>query len=85
MVQAIFAKIGDLVIKSMIGVLPGLQNAFSLAKKDNPNTCFQLLGFDVLMTDNMKFKLIEINQNPSLMTETGVDREIKNNMMRNIF
>lgn len=82
--NAMLEKIGDLILKSIIAVLPGLQNAYNLSKKENPNTCFQLLGFDILMTDNMKFKLIEINQNPSLMTETGVDKEIKNNMMRNV-
>ena len=74
MLTMIFSKISDIVLKSVISVLPGLQNAFSLAKKDNPNACFQLLGFDILMTDNMKFKLIEINQNPSLSTETAVDK-----------
>ena len=71
-------SMSDLIIKSITSVLPGLQNAYNLSKKDNPNSCFQLLGFDILMTQNMKFKLIEINQNPSLMTETSVDKALKN-------
>lgn len=85
MLEAVLSNISDLIIKSIISVLPGLQNSYALAKKDNPNSCFQLLGFDVLMTDKMKFKLIEINQNPSLMTDTAVDKILKAAMMKNIF
>lgn len=62
-------NIADIVIKSVISVLPSLQNSLSLCKRDtHPNSCFQLLGFDILITENYKFKLLEINQNPSLMT-----------------
>ena len=58
MLEAIYINIGDIVIKSVISILPNLQNAAQLCKRENPNSYFQLLGYDVMMTDNGKFKLI---------------------------
>lgn len=76
--QVVHKQISEIVIKSIVSVLPSLQNASTLCKKDSsPNVCFQLLGFDILITDNFKFKLLQINQNPSLMAETGVDITLK--------
>ena len=43
-------NIGDLVIKTIIGGLPFLQNGYTQCKKPNPNSCFQLLGFDILIS-----------------------------------
>ena len=61
-------NISDLVIKTIISALPSLQNAYSQCKKPNPSSCFQLLGFDILLSDSGKLNLLEVNQNPSLMT-----------------
>lgn len=57
MLKLVHKNISDIVIKAAISVLPALQNAANLCKKDI-NSCFQLLGFDILMTDNFKFKLL---------------------------
>jgi len=34
--------------------------------------CFELLGFDFMIDDNLSLKLIEINVNPALFTDTTV-------------
>jgi tubulin polyglutamylase TTLL6/13 len=47
-----------------------MQNAYSQCKKSDPSACFQLLGFDIILDHKMKPILLEVNQNPSLNTET---------------
>ena len=83
--ELVYKNIGEIVIKSIIAVLPTLQNGLSLCKRENYNTYFQLLGYDILITDNFKFKLLEINQNPSLYTDTVVDSLLKREMLESVF
>ena len=44
-------KIAKIIIKTIIAGLPYMQNAYSQCKKTDPNSCFQLLGFDIILTD----------------------------------
>ncbi len=44
-------KISKIVIKTLISGLPWMQNGYNQCKKNDPNTCFQLLGFDIILTD----------------------------------
>ena len=85
MLSIVQQNISDLVIKTVISALPFLQNGYSQCKKTNPNSCFQLLGFDILLSESGKLNLLEVNQNPSLMTETPIDKNLKGEMIKNIF
>jgi hypothetical protein len=44
--------------------------------KQNPN-CFELLGFDILFTDKLEVKLVEVNLGPSLSVSSEVDAYVK--------
>jgi hypothetical protein len=44
-------KINTIIIKTIISGLPYMQNAFKHCMKNDPNTCFQLLGFDIMLSD----------------------------------
>lgn len=44
-------KVSEIVIKTVISGLPTLQNAYQLCNRNDPNSCFQLLGFDILLND----------------------------------
>lgn len=48
-------------------------------------TCFEVLGFDVLVDHKMKPWLMEINHTPSFMTDTPLDRDIKGNLIREVW
>lgn len=44
-------KISKIVLKTIISGLPAMQNGFEQCKKRDPNSCFQLLGFDIILND----------------------------------
>lgn len=39
--------------------------------------CFEILGFDIILDDQCKPKLLEVNQAPSFATDSPLDYEIK--------
>lgn len=51
----------------------------------NDKHCFELYGFDVLIDDNCKPWLIEINASPSLTTTTKRDRQLKMDVLKSIY
>lgn len=73
-----------IVIKTVIAGLPAIQNGYAQTKKMDPNSCFQLLGFDIMLTDKKDPILLEVNQNPSLSTDTPLDHKLKLALVKNI-
>ena len=47
--------------------------------------CFELLGFDVMIDDNLKPWLIEVNSMPSFGTDTEMDKEVKTGLIEDTF
>jgi hypothetical protein len=43
--------------------------------------CFQLLGFDVMLTDDLRPYLLEVNQMPSFQTDSPLDDKIKRSVI----
>ena len=39
--------------------------------------CFEILGFDIMLDENLKPYLIEINHAPSFNTDSPLDEKIK--------
>jgi len=44
------------------------------------NSCFEVLGYDVLIDSDLKPWLMEVNLSPSLATESPLDLKIKSNL-----
>ncbi|XP_060126131.1 tubulin polyglutamylase TTLL11 isoform X2 [Zootoca vivipara] len=64
-------NIVSLVIKTVIAMVPNLKiyhQSDIPAGKPGPS-CFQILGFDILLMKNLKPILMEVNANPSMRTE----------------
>lgn len=51
----------------------------------NDKHCFEVYGYDILIEDNLKPWLIEVNASPSLTTTTESDRVLKMNLIQEVF
>ena len=47
--------------------------------------CFELLGFDVILTHDMKPMLLEVNHAPSFATDSPLDYDIKKQLFEDMF
>ncbi len=47
--------------------------------------CFELLGFDVILTHDIKPMLLEVNHAPSFATDSPLDLEIKKQLFEDMF
>ena len=61
-------RIREMINKTILAFLPELrvQYATEMPTSEKQNRCFQIIGFDVLLTDRLKPILLEVNANPSL-------------------
>jgi tubulin polyglutamylase TTLL5 len=53
-------------------------------KMTNQPCCFELFGYDVLIDNNLRPWLIEVNASPSLARENALDSRVKNNMLKDM-
>ena len=52
---------------------------------DDYSTCFEILGFDILIDEKLKPWLIEINHAPSFGTDTALDFKLKKDLIADSF
>jgi tubulin polyglutamylase TTLL1 len=75
-VDKCFEEINNIIYIS----LKSVQNVVS-----NDKHCFELYGYDILIDQNLKPWLIEVNASPSISPTTGPDRTIKMNLLQDVF
>ncbi|XP_055889617.1 tubulin polyglutamylase TTLL5-like isoform X2 [Biomphalaria glabrata] len=78
--RAIMVEIEDVVIKTVLSVEWNVGLACK-RYQHHKNNCFELFGFDILLDENYKPWLIEVNLSPSLGCDTPLDIKIKSNML----
>ena len=49
------------------------------------NNCFELLGFDILIDNQLNPWLLEVNLSPSLACESPLDQRIKGELIADLF
>ena len=78
-VKQLKKEIDDLLIKTMIAAQPSLSHLYKSCQPDDLENqlCFQILGFDVLIDEDCKPWLIEVNHSPSFKADSGLDSRIK--------
>eukprot|EP01135_Chromosphaera_perkinsii_P009450 Nk52_evm8s1762 gene=Nk52_evmTU8s1762 len=74
--NALFLKIEDIIVKSLLSVQKTMIN---------DKHCFELYGYDILIDDNLKPWLLEVNASPSLTADTSSDYRLKSNLLDDTF
>lgn len=59
-----------------------MAHIYRSCQQKEPDCCFELLGFDVMLDANLKPWMLEVNHTPSFNAETGVDETIKSELLR---
>ena len=86
-VDKMWKEVKDIIIKTLLTVQPDLAHNYRTCQPaDTENLmCFELLGFDVILTADMKPILLEVNHAPSFATDSPLDYDIKRNLFVDMF
>jgi tubulin polyglutamylase TTLL6/13 len=64
-------------------VQPQLQHLYRTAQAKEPDTCCDLLGFDVMLDHKLKPWMLEVNHMPSFKADTKLDFDVKHDLIKN--
>ena len=80
----VFKRVHDVIIKGLISIEPHIVNNMNRLTK-HKNVCFEVYGFDVLLDQDLKAWLLEVNVCPSLSSSSPMDKRIKTSMLTDAF
>lgn len=83
-VELMWARINDLIIKTLLAVEPTISSKTKEIAMHHSN-CFEVYGFDVLVDEDLKPWLIEVNLSPSMMAESPLDWQVKSALLADTF
>lgn len=77
--EALWQEIGNIVNKTLCVAQPSLSHLYRSSQPNDltGSICFQILGFDIFLTDRLRPILLEVNHTPSFTTDTPLDLKIK--------
>jgi len=85
--EGVWRDISDVVVKTLISIQATLAQSYRSCKVDatahTPFTCFEVLGFDIMITESLKPILVEVNHMPSFRTDSPLDSRIKVGLIEN--
>ncbi|XP_068683988.1 tubulin polyglutamylase TTLL5-like [Montipora foliosa] len=81
---ALMMRIEDVVVKTIIA---GELHIAAACKMFMPYTgnCFEIYGFDILIDENLRPWLLEVNLSPSLACDSPLDLKIKSHLVSDMF
>ncbi|CAJ1448118.1 unnamed protein product [Effrenium voratum] len=83
-VNLMWARINDLIVKTLLSVEPSISSRTRQVTGSREN-CFELYGFDVLVDNDLKPWLLEVNLSPSMQAESPLDWQIKSSLLADTF
>lgn len=76
----LWSRIYDVILKSFITVDGHISQSMKKLGVHRTN-CFELFGFDILIDNDMRPWLLEVNLSPSLTADSPLDMQIKSNLI----
>lgn len=82
----VWSRIETMIVKTLLAGLPELIQMYNscFPHSNEGFTCYEVLGFDVLLDQNYRPWLLEVNHSPSLNTDTPLDYRIKKAMLTEV-
>lgn len=77
------AQIEDIVVKAIITSANSIISACQMFVPNQSN-CFELFGFDILIDEDLKAWLLEVNLSPSLGCDSPLDVRLKSAMLADL-
>ncbi|XP_038610347.1 tubulin polyglutamylase TTLL4 [Tachyglossus aculeatus] len=81
--EAIWEKIKDIVVKTIIASEPYVTNLLKMYVR-RAYSCHELFGFDIMLDENLKPWVLEVNISPSLHSNSPLDVSVKGQMIRDL-
>ncbi|KOC61042.1 Tubulin polyglutamylase TTLL4 [Habropoda laboriosa] len=83
-VSKLWTTMKDIVVKTMIA---GESSISSLTKANTSSRycCYELFGFDILLDENLKPWLLEVNISPALQSSSTLDTAVKGPLIKSVF
>ncbi|NWS71145.1 TTL13 polyglutamylase, partial [Crotophaga sulcirostris] len=80
----LWEDIEDIIIKTLISAHPVVKHDYQSCFPNHTtgSACFELLGFDILLDRQLKPWLLEVNHSPSFITDSRLDHEVKDALLR---
>ena len=83
-VEELQNNIDEIITLTLLSVQPYLAHNYKAIFKnidDKKSRCFEILGFDVLIDENLKPWVLEVNHSPSLSCDSPFDTELKDSVI----
>ncbi|XP_073401538.1 tubulin monoglutamylase TTLL4 isoform X2 [Dendrobates tinctorius] len=81
--EKIWEKIKEMVIKTIIASEPYVNSLMKMYVQ-HQYCCHELFGFDIMLDENLKPWVLEVNISPSLHSNSPLDVKIKGQMIRDL-
>ncbi|XP_035743508.1 uncharacterized protein LOC118451242 [Vespa mandarinia] len=83
-VSKLWSSMKDIVVKTMIAGESSI-NTLGRPNMQSRYCCYELFGFDILLDEQLKPWLLEVNISPSLQTSSSLDDAVKGPLIKNVF
>lgn len=82
-INLLWSRIYDVVIKSIISIEPIIYSEIKKYEFNGENF-FELFGYDILIDNDLKPWIMEVNLSPSLSIESNLDFVVKSNLVKDL-
>jgi len=81
--ERMLTEIDEILVKTLIVAQPCISHMYNSHRPGDieNRACFEILGFDIMLDENAKPWLLEVNHMPAFTTEFAIDKPIKTSLL----